>query len=207
VQTTTVHGTLADLQGHWLVLFDMKSNAMHRTIASFVEIQEHGGKLEVTERSVALPAEMTAEIDAASKKAAYWEPTPEQLAELHQDWATLAVAPRGIAQVANEIWGMDAFDDSIRKEEVLTGAMWVLRQTVSFEPGGQRPVTQVNIFGAKTREGGGWRGEAALAQVIAAPFPVPLTLYGTFRMLRMGETPEPRGLLARLAAAFKGCGR
>jgi hypothetical protein len=31
-------------------------------------------------------------------------------------------------------------------------------------------------------------------------------LYGTFRMLRMGETPEARGLLARLADAFKGCG-
>jgi hypothetical protein len=66
---------------------------------------------------------------------------------------------------------------------------------------------QINVFAANAREGTGWRGNGVVAQVVAAPFPVPITLHGTFRMLRVEATAEGRkGFLARLLDAFKGCG-
>jgi hypothetical protein len=40
--------------------------------------------------------------------------------------------------------------------------------------------------------------------IVAAPFPIPITLQGTFELVPL---LPPRGLLARLADMFAGCGR
>lgn len=206
-QTTIVHGTLPDLRGRWLMMFDLRTDGgYHRNIPSFLDIDTTAGQLEVIEHFVNFPDAMHVEMSQANDAGSLWEPTTEQRAEIARRWAELGDAERGIAKVANELWGKDGFDDAIRKESDVAGAEWVFRQVYSFLPGGQRPVRQVNVYGAMKPDGDGWRGRAVVTVVAAAPFPIPITYKGDFHLIRVGD-PLPRGLLARLLDAFRGCGR
>jgi hypothetical protein len=46
-----------------------------------------------------------------------------------------------------------------------------------------------------------------MATVAAAPFPIPISYKGTFRLYRIDAPPAPRGFLSRLFDGFAGCGR
>jgi len=204
-QTTVVHGTPPDLTGRWLILFDLEANAVKRTLPFFIDIRPQDGKPEVVEHLVDLPPRLAAELDQHNVAETKWEPTAADLTLVGEQWTDLPKNERGVAQVTNDVWEPATFDEAERQSTEMKDALWVIRQTYAFTPGGQRPVTQVNVFVGTAREGSGWRGTGALAQVVAAPFPVPIKLDGTFRMLRI-EVPEKRpGLLARLLDAFKGC--
>lgn len=204
-QTTVVHGRPPDLNGRWLVLFDIAEKAVRRTVASFVEIRTVDGKPEVLEHFVDLPEDMKAALEEHNQTASIWEPTAGDLTALAERWDSLPAADRGVSQVTNDLWEAAAFSDAEREDPVIAESIWVLRQTMGFAPGGQRPATQVNVYGASARDGTGWRGSGVLAQVLAAPFPVPITLKGTFRMRRVEAVPGATGFLARLFDAFKGC--
>jgi hypothetical protein len=206
-QTTVVHGTPPDLTGRWLVLFDLQANAVKRTLPFFIEIRTQDGKPEVVEHLVDLPPELAAELDKHNAAKTKWEPTAADLTLLGERWTDLPKNERGLAQVTNDFWEPSAFDEAEREFPEMKDALWVIRQTYAFTPGGQRPVTQVNAFVGTARDGSGWRGTGAVAQVAAAPFPVPIKFDGTFRMLRIEAPEKPPGLLARLLDAFKGCRR
>jgi len=207
VQTTIVHGTLPDLSGRWLVLFDMEVNAVRRTMPFLIDITTKDGKPEIAEYFADLPKAMAAELEKHNADKTRWAPTSADLTTLAEHWADLPKSDRNVTQVTNDIWEQAAFDDAARQQMEIKNAVWVLRQTYAFVPGGQRPATQVNVFAAEKHEGSGWRGTAVVAQVAAAPFPIPITLNGTFRMLRIEVAPPATGLVARILDAFKGCGR
>ena len=52
----------------------------------------------------------------------------------------------------------------------------------------------------------GYRGSLTTASMIAAPFPIPITFKGTFRLYRLESVPQA-GLLQRVLGMFSGCGR
>jgi len=205
-QKTIVHGTVPDLAGKWLILFDLVLGEQKRTIAQLIEVRSKDGTVDVVEYFVNLPDTLAAQIDQEGNAGMYWQPTAEQLGAIPTDFAGLADANRGVALVENEIWGQDAFDDAIKKEPDVKDARWVFRQTYAFEPGGQRPVKHVNVFGALEPDGSGWKGNAVAGSLAVAPFPVPISYKGTFRMIRLDEAPEPAGWIARILAMFTGCG-
>ena len=206
-QTTIVHGTPLDLTGRWLVLFDLEASGVKRTLPSFLEIRSQDGKPEIVEHFVDLPPELAAELEKHNTAKTKWEPAAADLGLLAEQWSDLPKSDRGVAQVSNDIWEPSAFDETEHQVAEVKDALWVIRQTYGFTAGGQRPVTQVNVLVGTTREGNGWRGTGVVAQVAAAPFPVPITLDGTFRMLRLVAPERPPGLLARLLEAFTGCRR
>ena len=206
-QTTIVHGTPLDLTGRWLVLFDLEASGVKRTLPSFLEIRSQDGKPEIVEHFVNLPPELAAQLDTHNTAKTKWEPTAADLGLLAEQWSDLPKSDRGVAQVSNDIWEPSAFGETERQGTEMKDALWVIRQTYGFTAGGQRPTTQVNVLIGTTREGNDWRGTGVVAQVITAPFPVPVTLNGTFRMLRLVAPERPPGLLARLLDAFKGCRR
>jgi hypothetical protein len=204
--TTTVTGAVPDLAGRWLLLFDIKINDKTRTTVSFLDVTA-GKAPQVVEHFVDLPADLKAALEASNAEGTPWIPTAEAVATIARQWTDLTDGGRGVVDVTNDLWGPDGFDDTIKKEPDLEGSQWVLRQTYTFAPGGQRPARQINVYGAKTSDATGWRGFGIVAQVIVAPFPVPISFKGEFRMVRVGAAADTRGLLARLLDAFKGCGR
>jgi len=205
-QTTTVHGTPVDLSGRWLVLFDMTVTAVHRTMPFFLEIRSKDGKPEVVEHFVNLPPDMASALDKHNMAQTRWEPTAAELGTIAATWDDLPKPDRGILQVSSDLWEPSAFTETERNDPEMQGALWVIRETYAFRGGGQRPSSQINVFVGTARAGTGWTGDAVVAQVIAAPFPVPISLHGTFRMLRLEPAP-PRGFLQRVLDAFSGCRR
>jgi hypothetical protein len=206
-QATIVHGNPPDLSGRWLMLFDMQVKAVHRTIPSLIDVVTKDGKPEIVEHFADLPKALAAVLDKHNFDKTLWEPTSADLTTIADQWSQLPKVERGVLQVSNDIWEPTAFTEAERKQLDIQNPLWVIRQTYAFAPGGQRPTSQINVFAGTAREGSGWRGTAVLAQVIAAPFPVPITFRGTFRMLRLDAAPPATGLLARILDAFKGCGR
>jgi len=78
--------------------------------------------------------------------------------------------------------------------------------TTDFNPGGQRPMREVLLYGAKEQQSDGWRGAYASATIAAAPFPIPISFAGTFRMYQLELVPRRR-FLERIFDLFTGCAR
>jgi hypothetical protein len=204
---TTIQGKASLGPGRWLVLVDLDLGGRRRTIASFWETTQGPGGLELTEFFVDPPPSVKQSLEARMGSGEIWTPTEADLVAVDEGWNRFEDTRRGITSVKSEIWGSDAFDDEIKAEEKTKDAIWVVRQTYEFLPGGSRPVRQVNIYGALAPEGRGFTGNYSAVAVAAAPFPVPIPYSGTFRMFAIGPEPAPKGFLARLSDMFAGCGR
>jgi hypothetical protein len=204
---TTTQGKAPLGPGKWLVLADLDLTGRQRTVASFWETAQGPDGLELNEFFVDLPPSVQSKLDAVVDSGSIWTPTEADLVAIDEAWDELPDNRRGVATVQSEIWGPDAYDDEIKAEDRTKDAIWVVRQTYQFAPGGSRPIRQVNVYGALVPEGRGFTGNYSAVAVAAAPFPVPIPYNGTFRMFAIGPEPEPKGLLARLADVFAGCGR
>jgi hypothetical protein len=205
-QTTAVHGTVPDLTGHWLVLSYIAVGNNVRTVAALWDVTASDGTPHVEVRFVALPEALQASLDQANDANARWEPSEQQLQDLRNAWATLAPETRGAAKVETMIDGRDAFDDVLKKDETVKDSQFAIRQMISYLPGAQRPIKDVLVYGVTDQLPDGYGGKYVSASIAAAPFPVPITFKGTFRMHRL-ESVQARGLLARLLDMFSGCGR
>ena len=78
-QKTIVHGSVPDLAGRWLILFDLVLGEQRRTVAQVLEIGSKDGKPDIVESFVNLPDALVAEIDQEGNAARYWQPTAAQL--------------------------------------------------------------------------------------------------------------------------------
>lgn len=205
-QTTAVRGTVPDLTGHWLVLSYIAVGDNVRTVAALWEVTAPEGTARVELRFVALPATVQASLDQANEANSRWEPSAQQLQDLRNAWATLAPETRGASKVETMIDGRDAFDETLKKDETTKDSPFVIRQMVSYLPGAQRPIKDVLVYGVTEQLPDGFGGKYVSASIAAAPFPVPISFKGTFRMYRLESVPA-RGLFARLLDVFSGCGR
>ena len=204
---TTVAGDIPLEPGRWLVIVDLLvQTGARRTVPAFFEVSDGADGLEIIEVFADPPGEFGPKIDQLNAAGERWEPTDEELVALDGLWSDLGDNQRGVARVHNELWGRSAFTDEIKAEPKTKDALWVLRQGYQFVPGGQRPVRQVNVFGVAEQDGRRFSGAYEGVAVAVAPFPVPIAYQGEFRMIPLHPEPE-KGLLARIADVFAGCGR
>ncbi|MCW5890700.1 MAG: hypothetical protein KIT14_09120 [bacterium] len=208
VQTTEIVGAPPDLTGRWFLLADLafQNNPARILVPAFWSVSNVNGTMDVEVRFVGLPANVAAAYRKAAETRTSWTPTPADLDAIRDQWDALPAEDRGFANLAVKLVGRDAFDDVIKGEPLVQDALWVAQLTGNFRPGGGRPVREVVIFGAKEQIENGWSGTYMSVAVANAPFPVPIQLSGTFRMWRVDPRPA-RGILARIADWFAGCGR
>jgi len=202
-QTTEVRGTVPDLSGRWLVALRLGTTQRNPAVVTlrFWDVTAPGGVPRVEDRPVRLPPAMA---ERQKQAGVTWTPTPADLRELVAAWNDLPVEERGVATVKTEIDEKSRFDDLLKSEEAARDAAWALRQTVTFQPGGGRPVRELVVLGIDAQTPTGFRGKAALVMLAMAPFPVPISLRGTVDMYRLEER---RGLVARMLDTLSGCGR
>src|SRR5262249_28386463 len=208
-QTTQVAGTLPDLVGRWLVVarIEIPNRAeLGSTIASLWDVSAPGGKVTVTVQQVELPQPIQDELAQANSQHARWEPTERELRDVPDSWGRLPAFDRGVARIETKITGSDAFDATMKSEELMKGARFIIQQIVDFQAGGGRPIKDVYIYGALEQRPDGWTGNYMSASVAPTPVPIPITIDGTFRLYRLDAVPAP-GLLERLLGVFAGCGR
>jgi hypothetical protein len=206
-QTTTVEGSVPDLDGRWLLLASVAlGESAKRTLASVFDIGHADGKVEIRERHVILPAAQNAAIKRANDElGGVWAPSPADLDAIERAWDTLEPEVRGIVKIENQLTGRDAYDDDLKKDESTKDALWVFRQSYNFESGGSRPVNQANLIAPQKVEDGVYSGKFIAVAVAAAPFPVPITFKGTFRMIPVSR--GHRSWWTRIGDFFAGCGK
>jgi hypothetical protein len=214
VQETRVTGTPPDLTGHWLsVAWLEKSDKTLTSFPTFWDITEREGKPVLTHRFVTLPPAQKDALDKSNLAGRAWQPSPEDLAQIRAAWDVLPAEETHVARVTNELIGRDGFDDSLKTEGRTKDASWVMRQRKDFDALGAPVIREVAIYSALAPDDGGFSGNFDSATVAAAPFPIPISLKGSFRLYRLdgqeptGAAPSPRGFFSRLFDVFAGCGR
>ncbi len=205
---TTVRGTMPqDIVGRWMALgWIQLPGGKARSTAFFWEVTREKDQLVLTNRFAGLPPAQQQAIDAANRSDQPWHPTPEDVRAIIAAWDKLpAIDPR-LVQVDNELVGHDGFDESFTDEPRTKDALWVVRQSEAFDRSAAPSIKQVNIYAALESKDGGYAGNYTAATIAAAPFPIPITLNGTFELYRLEGAGAPRGFLARLLDLFSGCG-
>lgn len=206
-QSTEVIGAAPDLAGRWFVLADLKlPDDHHLNVPHFWEVKTVDGKVVVDDRQVTLPPAVRAAFDEANKAHVAWTPTPTDLEAIRDTWTSLPAEDRGLESIEHRIVGKDGFDEMLKSEELTQDADWVVQQSSTFRPNEGRPVREVLIWGALDPTPDGFTGNHMSVAVAAAPFPIPISFKGTFRMYRLESLPQ-RGFVARLLDVFAGCGR
>jgi len=207
VQETKVLGTPPDVAGRWLSLGWIDVPDGRAVSAPFLwDIVLRDGKPVMTHRFVSLPPALKAAVDQANADGKRWEPSPEELAQLSAGWDDLHPEDQHVAQVTNEIVGRDGFDDSMKGEARSKDALWLVRERMDFNASAAPVVRQVIIYSTLAPTGRDYTGNFDMATVAAAPFPIPMSYKGTFRLYRI-DAPAPRGFFSRLFDGLAGCGR
>jgi hypothetical protein len=207
-QIYTVKGTFPDLEGRWLLVSKVGiGNNPGRVVASLWNVTRKDGQPFLEERLVVFPPEQVKAMEEANQKSGGdWTPTPADIQVVRDGWDTLAPEGRGVTSIATEFFAPDGYDDQIKKEPMTKDAQWIARQLYEFQPGGGRPVKQVNVMSAMSREGDVITGNYMTVMVAAAPFPIPIKFEGNFKLIRLGDAVTPsRGFLARVMDFFSGC--
>jgi hypothetical protein len=212
--TTEVKGTVPDLTGRWLVVANVSPSQQAgqggpgRTVplALIWEVTAPDGKPNLVMRWGGLPPSLKESLDAATERHEVWEPSLAQLQELRDAWATLTFDKPPVAAVATTISHPDTLDDAIKNDPRVKDALFVVQTVADYHPGGQRPLKDVMILGARERMADGYSGSYTYATVAAAPFPITISHTGTGRMYQLESVPQ-RGLLERVLGVFRGCGR
>lgn len=207
VQETKVLGTPPDLAGRWLSLgwIDVPDGGVV-SAPMLWDIALEDGKPVMTHRFVSLPPALKAAVEKANADGKRWEPSPEELEQLRAGWDELPPEDQHVDKMTNEIAGRDGFDDVVKGEERSKDALWMVRERMDFNAAAAPVVRQVMIYSALAPSGREYTGNFDMATVAAAPFPIPITYQGTFRLYRI-EAPPPRGFLSRLFEGLAGCGR
>jgi hypothetical protein len=205
-QHVKVLGTPPDLTGRWLVVGDVQAGgAGHRGTVAFWEVtQTAEGKPDLRVRLVGLPAPLQKAFDDAGNREQAWVPTAADLATIAAQWDHLPETAQPIGRIETEVAGRDGFDEGMKTEPSTKDATWIVRQVETFLPSGAPMIRQVFVYAALAPSDDGYTGNYALLMLAAAPFPIPISLQGTFHAYRL--PPPSRGILARILDAFTGCG-
>jgi hypothetical protein len=197
-QATKVVGTAPDLVGRWLLVATLGRGGGNRSTATVWDVTREADGLQLRERFVTLPPPQRDSLERGD-----WIPSPDDLDALASAWDTLAPLDRGLARVTHEVAGSDGLDDAARSDPLAAGALWIVRASYVFVPGGSRPTQEHRVFAATARDGDAWTGKYADATIALAPLPIPITLQGSFRLSRVPAAS--RSTWTRLADVFRGC--
>jgi hypothetical protein len=203
-----VLGTPPDVGGRWLSLGWIELSDGRSVSAPMLwDIALEDGRPVMTHRFVSLPPALKAAADKANADGKAWQPSPEELEQLRAGWDHLQPEDLHVGKVTNEIAGRDGFEDSVKGEARSRDALWLVRQRLDFDASAAPVVRQVMIYSVLAPSDRDYTGNFDMATVAAAPFPVPISYKGTFRLYRIDAPPAPRGFLSRLFDGFAGCGR
>jgi hypothetical protein len=207
VQETTVDGTPPDLAGRWLVVTALElPEGQHNTLPALWEISSHDGKPTLTQRFVALPPTQAAAVEQRGAEGQAWSPTPDDLTAIRSAWDNLQPQDAHVKSVRHNIAGKDGFDQTLTNEARTRDAIWVIRQRHDMYPSAAPVVRHAFVFAALAASDGGYTGNFDGATVAAAPFPIPISVKGSFRLYRLDEPASSAGVIRRLLDFFRGCG-
>jgi hypothetical protein len=204
-QTTVVKGAPPSLAGRWLAVANLKLDRRTRNTVAFWDVQGSGDRLVVTEHFLDLPPAGRTAIEQADAAGEPWTPSPELVAAFSEAWDGLPAHDVGLRSLEHEILAPEAFDAQLKDDPAAKDALWVVRQRFAFDPA-STVVREERVWAGVVATRDGYRANVTAATVAGPPIPLALTFTGTGTLYRLADAPAP-GILARIAATFRGCGR
>ncbi len=206
-QRTVARGDLpADLPGRWLAVAWMKLPMGTRTAPVLWSITTSEGKPSLSIRAVTLPSPGAERLAAANTAGQPWTPAADDLDALAAQWDALGTAAAPVPEsVATQIVAHDAFDDALKKDTDAHDALWVVQQTATFPKKTAAVAEEIRLYAVRERLDDGYTGPFLHTAIAMAPFPIPITFRGTFRLYRVHDAP--RSILLRALDVLRGCGR
>jgi hypothetical protein len=172
-------------------------------IVRLLEVRDGADHLEVLLGPTQLPQEMQAAMTGAPAGSP-WVPSASDLRTLDRQWDALRAAdPARAATVENQLLAAGEYPPEMTSDPRFrdTALAIVTRETF---PGGQIAKT-VSIWSVRDAASAPPAGPFGVLSIASAPFPIPISLKGTYRGYRVDAGGG--GLLARVLGLFSGCGR
>jgi hypothetical protein len=212
-ETTRTEGTLpTDLRGVWLAVPVVEfPNGKH----SLARIYEIGGEPAAPRLHLVvkdLPGRLGETLQAAQAAQRMWEPSAADLRELALRWDEFSLPAGEFLSIQYRVVGRDAYDDALNTDQASAGSLFTILATERYVPKPNHASQSIFSYGAREIGPDLIGGTHVQGTVAAAPFPIPLSFNGTFRMYRIA--PAERGwrwrawrLVARLTDGLRGCAR
>jgi hypothetical protein len=211
VEQTQVAGTLPlDLRGVWLVVPTVEFPNSKRALAWIYEIGGEPGAPRFRLVQKNLPGRLGKALEAAQAAEQTWEPSAADLRELARRWEDLAPPTDEVSSASYRVAGPDGYDDALKKDESTAGSSFAIVVTEMYVPRPNHTSQSVFSYGARELSPDLITGSHVQGTVIAAPFPIPLSFKGTFRMYRIAPAERDwrwkvRLLLTGLTDGLRGC--
>jgi hypothetical protein len=207
-QVTEAKGALpADLPGRWLVVgWIQLPDGKSRTTTALWDVIQRQGALGLVVRFADLPETQQKALDAGNQSGDAWRPSATELAALAGGWDGLPSRNPQLVKVKSEVIARDAFDRDFQSEGKTRDAKWAIRQVMDFHRSAAPTIRQIYVYAAMEAKDGGYAGNYTTTILAAAPFPIPITLNGSYQMYRLGGGADSGGgLWGRLMDVFRGC--
>lgn len=140
---------------------------------------------------VDLPKSVQETIDKANKAEERWEPSEKDLATLKSSWKTLK--PRAKSEYSRIQWKVienKYLDGGMLTDDNTKNAKFVISGDAALIATPGQANRNILIYGADQASDTVIEGGHARAIMTAAPFPIPIDMKGTFKMIRLTDVPK-----------------
>lgn len=208
LQETKILGTPPHLGGRWLAVAALElTDGKHNTLTAFWDVSMRDEPPSLVHRFVDLPPAQKAAMEGLGAEGKAWSPTPDDLAAIAAAWDAAPPIESHVRHVQNSITGKDGFDESLVKEARTRDAIWVIRERLDLHPSGAPVVRYAFVWAAMAATGADYTGNFDGVTIAAAPFPIPISVKGSFRAYQLDQHAPRGGIATRLRDFFRGCGK
>lgn len=207
-QTTEVGGEIPrDLLGRWVGFASVKlPSGLKRHFGRMWEVRKGPAQYELRVVFGDLPDGVDTGMGEASEKGTDWEATPEDLHQVAEGWGDASKVPASpnYAQIENKLLAASAYPPEFERDVITKGSEYAL---VFNEVFARQAVTRsYTVYAIRNREPERLSGTFIMSSTAAAPFPIPITLKGSFEAYRVGGEPVvEEGWLQKFLDVFSGC--
>lgn len=216
-EVTRVEGSLPiDLRGVWLMYGKFDPPVVGQRVARLYEVTGSGASaihVHLLRSRLAVPGTGAESAGKSSGQAPAW-PSDDYIARWRRRWWRLTdIPPPGYKEIEYRVVGADAYDAALRSDKTAQGSLFSLVVKARYEPAGGPSQQIASVYAARRAGPDLVEGRYVQGTVVAAPFPVPISFRGSFRLYRLarpGERAWLRALLRiwrRLVDGVGGCGK
>jgi hypothetical protein len=138
-----------------------------------------------------MPKNIQESIDKANKEERIWDPSDKEIAELKSSWKTLKPKPNSeYSRIQWKVLQDKYLDGGMLQDEKTKNAKFVISGDASLIAGPGQANRTILVYGADKVSDRVIEGGHVRAIMTAAPFPIPIDMKGTFKMVRLTD-PKP----------------
>lgn len=154
-----------------------------------------GDKVEIFLLDVNLPKTVDDAFQAAQKTETNYEPTDKELALLGSSWDKLTFKKdTEYSRIEWKVIAPEFYDQGLQYDPMLRDTLFTISGSQGMVPRPSQPSRNIVVYGIREAKDGVLRGTHSRAMMATAPFPIPIEMGGTVRMIKIADLPKPAAI-------------